>query len=68
VSATIRKVSDGLPLYDGNRGIALQTQRLLAAADLLSDSEKGDVTFLRYGQDAGFFDLAQQLLASSMEE
>ena len=68
VGEAIRKVSNNLPLYDGNHGIALQTQRLLAAKDWLTDSEQGGVTFLRYGQDAGFFDLAQQLLANSWEE
>ena len=69
VAGAIRQVSGNLPLYDGNRGIALQTRRLLDKSDLLTDQEEGSVTFLRRGQTAAFFSLADELLrANPMED
>ena len=73
VSDAIRKVSGGLPLYDGNRGIAQQTHRLLAELDWLNEGDeqmmgKEKVVFLRQGQDAGFFELAGTLLTQTLGE
>lgn len=62
VRDTIRKVSGGLPLYDGNEGIARQTKRLLENADLLSPAQAGEVTFLSCGQSPDFFRLARELI------
>lgn len=73
VADVIKKVSGGLPLYDGNRGIALRTRELLLREDLLvAHSEMtesfGKVTFLKHGQSPRFFKLAECLLsADSME-
>ena len=65
VADAIRSVSGYLPLYDGNRGIALQSKRLLENAGLLNEGEKGSVTFLRKGQSSEFFGLAEELLGVS---
>lgn len=69
VREAIASVSGGLPLYDGNRGIALQTRRLLSSAGLLRTAGQGSVSFLHRGQSPEFFKLAQELIeASSTEE
>lgn len=65
IRGTVSKVSGGLPLYDGNRGIALQTARCLERADLFSERERGSVRFLVRGQSPEFFGLAEELLAAS---
>ncbi len=63
VAETIGKVSGGLPLYDGNQGIARQTCRLLLERDLLCQSKQnGRVDFLVAGQSADFFRIAGELL------
>lgn len=63
VRETIRKVSGGLPLYDGNEGIARQTHRLLVNADLLAPTGQGSVTLLSCGQSPDFFRLARELIS-----
>jgi glutamate racemase len=62
VRETIRKVSGGLPLYDGNAGIARQTYRLLENADLLTTEKQGSVTLLSCGQSPDFFRIARELM------
>lgn len=68
IRSAISKVSGGLPLYDGNRGIALQTERCLRRADLLSEQVVGNVRFLAHGQSPAFFGLAEELLSASLLE
>ena len=69
VSGAIRKVSGGLPLYDGNLGIALRTRELLARNGLICASRtQGNVTFFECGQSVHFFELARQLLSADSEE
>ena len=68
-AGAIRKVSGGLPLYDGNRGIALRTQELLRREDLLQNcTREGQVTFLHCGQSNHFFKLAELLLSANPTE
>ena len=68
-AGAIQKVSGGLPLYDGNRGIALRTRELLSRADLFSpSSEAGKVEFLQSGQPDQFFKLAELLLSADATE
>ena len=67
VRDAISAVSGGLPLYDGNAGIARQTRRLLSAADLLRDAGQGSVTLLRSGQSPDYFRLAQELISTESE-
>ncbi|MBQ7826948.1 MAG: glutamate racemase, partial [Clostridia bacterium] len=62
VRDAIKAVSGGLPLYDGNAGIARQTCRLLAEAGALRETGQGSVTFLECGQSADFFRIAQELI------
>lgn len=62
VRDTIQAVSGGLPLYDGNEGIARQTRRLLTEADLLCETEQGRVTLLECGQFPHYFELARELI------
>lgn len=73
VAEPLRKVSGGLPLYDGNRGIALRTRELLMREALLCERTEenrssGKVSFLEYGQSPGFFSLAEQLLSADPME
>lgn len=62
-------VGDGVKLYDGNRGIALQTARSLAAAGIealpgqVCPSDER-VTFYRNGHREAYFSLALRLLWS----
>ena len=68
-AGAIRTVSGGLPLYDGNRGIALRTQELLRREDLLQDcTREGQVAFLHCGQSNHFFKLAELLLSANPTE
>lgn len=68
-AGAIRKVSGGLPLYDGNLGIALRTRELLRREDLLQNgSRNGQVTFLSCGQSNHFFKLAELLLSADRTE
>ena len=68
-AGAIRKVSGGLPLYDGNRGIALRTRELLTRENLLSVSaDAGKVAFLKCGQSDQFFNLARLLLTADETE
>ncbi len=62
VREAISRVSGGLPLYDGNEGIARQTRRLLAESDLLRQTGQGSVTLLERGQSHDFFRLARELI------
>ncbi|MBQ8288058.1 MAG: glutamate racemase [Clostridia bacterium] len=64
VRDAIDAVSGGLPLYDGNAGIARQTRRLLAEAGSLRDAKQGSVTLLECGQSADFFRLARELIST----
>ncbi len=68
VGDTIVKVSGGLPLYDGNTGIARQTRRLLIDADLLRSTGQGSVSFLESGQSPDFFRLARELIRADHKE
>ncbi len=68
VQGTIAKVSGGLPLYDGNPGIARQTERLIAAAGMRQTTGEGRVSFLDKGQSQQFFDLADELLCATLRE
>ncbi len=57
-------IGDNIPIYDGNRGIALQTQRTLLRAELSAEGDSAggaSVTFCREGQSEEYFLLANRL-------
>lgn len=62
VKDAIFAVSGGLPLYDGNLGIAKRTLTLLERADLLREAGQGTLTFVEAGQSEEFFQLARKLI------
>lgn len=61
-------VGEGVVLYDGNRGIALQTGRSLAQAGIAAEQTGSvadqRVTFYQNGQRADYFTLAERLLSN----
>ena len=68
VRGAISAAIGGLPIYDGNEGIARQTRRLLAESDLLQEAGQGGVTMLRRGQSPEFFGLARELIGAKEEK
>lgn len=68
VRETIQSVvGNGVALYDGNRGIALQTARSLGRAGISAEQSNSSaderVTFCQKGQRAEYFALAERLIA-----